>query len=319
LKVTIVLKAKAKLNIYFALVTTLIAGVALTYRAALCQSTGQETFKTPQAAADALVQAAKVHDRSTVLGVLGTGGEQVVSSGDPEEDAQQRAVFLEKYQQMHRFVPDGKHTEIMYIGVENWPVPIPLVKGKSGWYFDTRGAEEEILARRVGENELSAINVCLATVAAQNEYKAQLHDGEATHQYARRFLSSEGKHDGLYWKADGPERKSPLGPRLALASYTNEQTHQAGQPKPYHGYFYKILTAQGKNAPGGATSYMVDGKLSKGFAVAAYPARYRLSGVTTFLVNQDGIVYQKDLGPQTEKIASSMTTYNPDSSWIRAN
>jgi Protein of unknown function (DUF2950) len=311
--------SKSKPYIYLTLIGTLIAMIGLTRGAVFSQSAGQETFKTPQAAADALVGAAKVQDRKTVLRVLGVGGEQVVSSGDPQEDAQQRQVFLDKYQQMHRFVSADKRTEIMYIGAENWPVPIPIVKGKSGWYFDTAGAEREILARRVGENELSAINVCLATVAAQNEYKAQLHDGETTHQYGRRFLSSEGKHDGLYWKADGSEPKSPLGPRLALASYTNEQTQQSGHPKPYHGYFYEILAAQGKNAPGGAMDYMVDGKLTKGFAVVAYPARYRVSGVTTFLVNQDGIVYQKDLGPQTETIASTTTAYNPDSSWTRAN
>jgi hypothetical protein len=312
-------KANAKVYPDFAVIIALLASVGLAYSPAFCQSAGQETFKTPQAAAEALIQAAKVHDRPTVLRVLGQGGEQVVSSGDPEEDAQQRAVVLDKYQQMHRFVSTGPNTDIMYIGAENWPVPIPIVKGKSGWYFDTRGAEQEILARRVGENELSAINLCLATVAAQNEYKAQLHDGETTHQYARRFLSSDTKHDGLYWKAGGSQPRSPLGPRLALASYTNQQTQQDGQPKPYHGYYYKILTAQGKNAPGGTMSYLVDGKLTRGFAVVAYPARYRVSGVTTFLVNQDGIVYQKDLGPQTEKIASSITSYNPDSSWTRAN
>lgn len=316
-----VCKAKREhltLKIFLPLVAAalMVAGLA---RSGSAQSPGQKTFKTPQAAAEALVAAAKAQNRQMALNILGTGGDEVISSGDPEADARHHRLFVEKYQQMHRFVAVGKGTDIMYIGAENWPAPIPIVKGKSGWYFDTAGARQEILARRIGTNELDTINVCLAIVAAQNEYKAQLHDGEKINQYAQHFMSSDGKQDGLYWKAAGSEPKSPLGPRLAQASYQGAEAGGARQPRPYHGYFYRILTDQGKHAPGGAKSYLDDGKLTKGFAVVAYPARYQVSGVTTFLVGQDGIVLQKDLGPNTAKIAASMTKYNPDSSWVPAN
>jgi Protein of unknown function (DUF2950) len=283
------------------------------------QSSGQKTFKTPQAAAEALVQAANNHDKQMALSILGAGGDEVISSGDAEQDARSRRLFVDKYQQMHRFVKVGKSTDMLYVGAENWPLPIPLMKGKKGWYFDTAAAKREILARRVGANELDAIEVCLAIVSAQDEYQSQLHDGDKTRQYAQRFMSSDGKHDGLYWKAEGSEPKSPLGPHLALAAYRGGQSRESGEPNPYHGYIYKILTEQGKNASGGAKDYLDDGKLTKGFAAVAYPARYRNSGVVTFIVNQDGIVYQKDLGPDTEKIASSMHEYNPDKTWKRAN
>jgi hypothetical protein len=305
-------------RISVALAAILLVGGGLA-PSGFAQSAGQKTFKTPQAAADALVAAARERNRQTALSILGAGGAEVISTGDPEADAQRHQLFVDKYQQMHRFVAVGNRTDILYIGAENWPVPIPLVKGKTGWYFDTAGAKREILARRIGENELSAINVCLAIAAAQNEYHSQLHDGDTVKQYAQRFASQDGKHDGLFWKAEGSEPKSPLGPRLALASYQAAQSRPAGEPQAYHGYLYRMLTAQGKNGPGGAMSYLEGGKLAKGFAVVAYPARYRVTGVTTFMINQEGIVLQKDLGPNTAKIASSMQTYNPDSSWVRAN
>ncbi len=219
---------------------------------------------------------------------------------------------------MHRLVSNARHAEILYVGAENWPLPIPIKKGKAGWYFDSEGARAEILARRIGADELSAINVCLAIAKAQDEYRSQLHDGDKVNQYAQRIASSDSKHDGLYWKTEGTEPKSPLGPRLALASYPGRAAAPA-KSMPYHGYYFKTLTAQGKDAPGGAKDYLDNGKLTGGFAVVAYPARYRVSGVTTFIVNQDGIVYQKDLGPDTEKIASSMREYNPDKSWVPAN
>ena len=304
-------------KIYLPLLAALmVAGLACDGWA---QSVGQKTFKTPQAAADALVAAAKAKDRQMALSILGAGGDEVISSGDSEADARHHQLFVEKYQQMHRFVTVGKGTDIMYIGAENWPAPIPIVKGKAGWYFDTAGARREILARRIGTNELDTINVCLAIAAAQKDYKAQLHDGEKVNQYAQHFMSSDGKQDGLYWKAAGSEPKSPLGPRVALASYQGARLSGASQPRPYHGYFYRILAAQGKRAPGGAKSYLDGGKMTKGFAVVAYPARYQVSGITTFLVNQDGIVLQKDLGPKTPKIGASMFKYDPDSSWVPAN
>jgi hypothetical protein len=295
----------------------LLAGVALAPQV-MAQSAGQQTFKTPQAAAAALVEAVKNHDKAMALKVLGTRSEGLFNTGDESVDVSQHQLFVEKYQQMHRLVSNGRYGEILYVGAENWPFPIPIKKGRAGWYFDTEGARAEIMARRIGADELSAINVCLAIAQAQNEYKSQLHDGDTVKQYAQRIASSDGKHDGLYWKAEGAVPKSPLGPRLALASYGGGADTNA-KPTPYHGYYFKTLTAQGKDAPGGAKDYLANGKLTTGFAVVAYPARYRDSGVTTFIVNQDAIVYQKDLGPDTEKIASSMREYNPDKSWVPAN
>ncbi len=281
---------------------------------ALAQSAGEETFKTPQAAAAALFDAAKNRDKPMALKVLGPNSEDLFNTGDPEVDARQHQLFVSKYQQMHRLVSVGGNTRILYVGAENWPLPIPIKKARAGWYFDSAGARREILARRIGADELSAINVCLAIVQAQHEYKARSHDGS----YAQRLASNEGKQDGLYWKTSDGQPKSPLGPRLAMASYHGGDG-AAAESMPYYGYYFKTLTAQGKNAPGGAMDYIVDGRMTRGFAIVAFPARYRVSGVTTFIVNQDGIVYQKDLGPETEKIASSMKAYDPDPSWVRAN
>jgi hypothetical protein len=292
-------------------IIALIAGLAIA-PPARAQYAGQEIFKTPQDAADALFLAAKNHDKVAALHVLGAKAEDLFNTGDVQADVSQHQLFVEKYQQMHRLVSVGKHTEILYVGAENWPLPVPIKKGNSGWFFDTKGARAEILARRIGANELSAINTCLAIVQAQNEYKAQ------SHEYAQRLSSTDGKHDGLYWSTEGSEPKSPVGPRLAMASYQGGGS-ASPESKPYYGYYYKILTAQGSKAPGGAIDYLDNGKMTKGFALVAYPAKYRVSGVTTFIVNQDGVVLQKDLGPDTEKLATSMEQFDPDTSWVSAN
>jgi Protein of unknown function (DUF2950) len=299
-------------------IIALAAIVTITPQVIMAQSAGQETFKTPEAAAAALVTAAKNRDKAMALKVPGAKSEDLFNTGDADLDVSQHQLFVRKYQQMHRLVSVGKHADILYVGAENWPLPVPIKKSSAGWYFDTKGARAVILARRIGTNELSAINVCLAIVQAQNEYKSQTHDGDTVKQYAQRMASTDGKHDGLYWSTEGAQPRSPLGPRLALASYRGGASAPA-QSKPYHGYYFKILTAQGKNAPGGARDYVENGKMTKGFALVAYPARYRVSGVTTFIVNQDGVVLQKDLGPDTEKITTSMGQFNPDSTWVAAN
>jgi len=311
------MKKNYSFTITLALIATLAAAVAIAPQV-FAQSAGQETFKTPQAAAAALYTAAKNRDKPMALKVLGPNSEDLFNTGDPQADAHNHQLFVDKYRQMHRVDSVGKQVDILYVGAENWPLPIPIRKSTAGWYFDSEGARAEILARRIGADELGAISICLAIVQAQKDYKAQLHDGDTVRQYAQHIASSDTKHDGLYWKTEGYQPKSPLGPRLALASYYGGESAPA-HSIPYHGYFFKTLTAQGKDAPGGAMSYLDNGKLTKGFAVVAYPARYRVSGVTTFIVNQDGIVYQKDLGPDTGKIASSMSEYNPDSSWKPAN
>ena len=279
----------------------------------MAQQTGQKTFSSAEDASNALVAAAKNNDEKAMLDILGPDGKQIVSSGDEAQDAESRANFVQKFQQMHRLVkePDGATT--LYIGAENWPTPIPLVNKGNLWYFDTEAGKDEILYRRIGRNELSAIRVCQGLVAAQKEYYAKQNN-----QYAPKIFSDEGEHDGLYWKVTQGEPESPIGPLVASAVAEGFAPSGAGAPTPYRGYYYHSLRHQGKDAPGGAKSYIVDGKMTEGFAFVAYPAEYRSSGVMTFIVNEDGVVYQKDLGKKTEVLAKAMKEYNPDSTWQKA-
>jgi hypothetical protein len=216
---------------------------------------------------------------------------------------------VQKYQQCHRLVREPDGTTTLYIGAENWPTPIPLLNKGNSWYFDTAAGEQEILFRRIGLNEMSAIRVCQQLVAAQKEYYA------SHKEYAQRIFSSEGQHNGLYWKVTGSEPESPIGPLVAAASYEGYPEHQNGVPTPFRGYYYRILTRQGKNGPGGAKSYIVNGKMTDGFAFLAYPAEYRSSGVMTFIVDQDGVVYQKDLGKKTQALPKAVKEYDPDTTW----
>ncbi len=210
---------------------------------------------------------------------------------------------------MHRLAYDSRGRVILYIGAENWPFPIPLVKSGDGWIFDTPAGEKEILYRRIGSNELFTIATLRELVDAQDEYKS------AHHQFARRLLSSAGTHDGLYWPVSAGETPSPIGPLVASATAEGYSPNPTGHPSPFHGYMYKVLTAQGKDAPGGAKSYLAGDRMADGFAILAFPAQYRSSGVMTFIVNQSGTVFQKDLGPQTDKLAPAITEYDPDQSW----
>ena len=212
---------------------------------------------------------------------------------------------------MHRLAKEADGNTILYIGAENWPTPIPLVNNSSSWYFDTEAGKKEILYRRIGRNEISTIAVCQELVAAQKEYYSAQHN-----EYAQNIFSEEGQHNGLYWKAAESEPQSPVGP-LVAAAFTKGKSADAA-PTPYRGYYYLILTRQGKKGPGGAKSYIVNGKMTEGFAFVAYPAEYRSSGVMTFIVNEDGVVFQKDLGKKTETLAKDMKGYNPDSSWQKA-
>ena len=277
------------------------------------QQKGQKTFSSPEEASAALVAAAQNNDEKAMLEILGPDGKQIVSSGDPTEDAENHANFARRYQQMHRFVkePDGSVT--LYIGAENWPSPIPLAMKGNLWFFDTEAGKREILFRRIGRNELSAIMVCRELVAAQKEYYATQRN-----EYARQIFSDEGQHNGLYWKASDGEPQSPIGPLVASAVAEGYNKGQAGPPTPYRGYLFHVLTRQGKKVSGAAKSYIVNGKMTEGFAFVAYPAEYRSSGVMTFIVDQDGVVYQKDLGKKTEALGKSLHEYNPDSSWSKA-
>lgn len=301
-----------------ALVAILVLGTWICALGQAASATAHgEGFANRDAAAKAFADAARSHDVSALTKILGPEAKSLVSSGDPVADRAVGAKIAAAYDQMHRFVTGSGGRTFIYVGAENWPLPIPLVKRNGKWYFDTAFGKEEILARRIGRNELDAIKVCEAVVQAQKQYSSQVEAGEDGKQYARRFLSSDGKHDGLYWKTAPGEPSSPLGPLIVSASNEGYRRGTAGKPTPYHGYIYRMLTAQGKNAPGGAQSYLHDGKMTGGFAVLAYPASYRSSGVMTFIAGQDGLVYQKDLGPDTARIAASIDAYDPDSSWQR--
>jgi hypothetical protein len=277
----------------------------------MAQQHGQKTFSSAQDASDALVTAAQSNDEQAMLEILGPDGKQIVSSGDDAEDADDRSNFVQRYQEMHRLVHEPDGTTVLYTGAENWPMPIPLVNAGHSWYFDTEAGKKEVLYRRIGQNEISTIAVCQQLVVAENEYYSKQHN-----EYAQKIFSDEGQHNGLYWKAANGEPQSPIGPLVASAVAEGYAKNQDNAPTPYHGYYYRILMRQGKNAPGGgAKSYIVDGKMTKGFAFVAYPAEYRSSGVMTFIVNEDGVVYQKDLGDKTDVLAKTIKEYNPNSSW----
>ena len=277
----------------------------------------QKTFASPEAGVNALVEAVKANDKMALRAILGAQSRKLISSGDDVSDARSREAFVAKYGEASKIVPDADRKATLVIGDDEWPMPIPLVKTGSRWHFDARQGEKEILARRVGANELAAIQVCLAIVDAEHEYAGQARASNGGPHYAARFLSTSGKRDGLYWETQPDEASSPLGPLLAGAA---TEGYPKSEPKvlaPYHGYYYKILTSQGADAPGGAYDYFVRGRMIGGFAVLAYPARYGASGVMSLMVNYEGVVYEKNLGRETKALAAGMTTFNPDASWIR--
>ena len=279
----------------------------------MAQQSGQKTFPSPEDASHALLTAAQSNDEKAMLEILGPDGKQIVSSGDDAEDAQSRANFVQRYEEMHRLVKEPDGTTVLYIGAHNWPTPIPLVNKGDVWYFDTEAGKKEILYRRIGRNEMSTIRVCQELVAAEKEFYAAQHS-----EYAPKIFSDEGQHNGLYWKAADGEPQSPIGPLVASAVAEGYAKGQGGPPTPYRGYYFRVLTRQGKDASSGAKSYIGNGKMTQGFACVAYPAEYKSSGVMTFIVNEDGVVYQKDLGKKTEALAKSLKEYNTNSSWQKA-
>ena len=293
--------------------------VSMAIAALLCTTTSivsaQQDFKTPDEAASALSNAAKAGDRKAILTVLGPDGQDIVSSGDEVADAATRQKFVAAYDAKHRIAMEGDNKAILVIGQEDFPLPIPLVRKDGLWRFATAAGREEILFRRVGRDELDAIQSCLAYVDAQNEYAESDRTGAGAHTYAQRIISAPGKKDGLYWPTSQGEDVSPLGELVAEA--TAQGYRPGGGRTPFHGYYFKILTKQGPAAPGGELDYIVRGKMIGGFALVAYPAEYRNSGVMTFMVNHTGNVFQKDLGPDTAKLAERMTSFNPDQSWTK--
>jgi hypothetical protein len=303
----------------FAAFAILAAGIACFPAPAAAQQPGQKTFPSAAEACKALVAAVQASDQTALLSILGPEGKEIISSGDPIEDKNNRAEFVQKYQQMHRLVAEPDGTTTLYIGAENWPTPIPLIHKGDLWYFDTATGKQEILYRRIGRNELAVIQVCRELVDAEKEYYALPHDGEATRQYAQKFSSDPGKHNGLYWEPVSAEAESPIGPLVAAAADEGDTKGPSHLPQPFQGYYFRLLTGQGANAPGGAHSYIVEGKMTGGFAFLAYPAAYRTSGVMTFMVDQDGIVYEKNLGPRTSEIVKTLTQYERDATWRKAD
>jgi Protein of unknown function (DUF2950) len=280
---------------------------------AFAQQQGQRTFTSAEDAGREFFAAMQAQDDQTPLSILGPDGKDVLSSGDSVEDADARVGFVVKYQEMHRFVTEPDGTVTLVVGAENWPFPIPLVNRHGSWYFDTAAGKDEIVFRRVGKNELAAIEACRALVEAQQQYFARP-PANLPKQFAQKLVSDEGQHNGLYWQGASDEFDSPIDPLIAYARQ-NLRKDQVGEHVPFNGYYFRILTRQGPHAPGGAKNYVVDGKMSAGFAFVAYPAEYHSSGVMTFIINESGATYQKDLGPDTTKLVLGMNTFDPDSTW----
>ena len=280
------------------------------------EAMGPKKFVSPLSAGQAVYNAAKAADTNAVLAIFGPEGKEYLVTDNPAQDKSALQQFAGEYDQMHRWAQAENGELVLNVGVENYPFPFPLVKtGDGQWMFSTERGKKEIEARKIGENELTVIDVLNEMADAQVGYYKTTHDGSKVKQYAQRFTSNEGKHDGLYWKVGEGEEESPLGPLAARASAEGYQKGTKESPQPFHGYFYRILKEQGTHAEGGAKSYVVNGNMTRGFAFLAYPAEYRMSGVMTFMIGQDGRVYQRDLGPDTVETAKGIEAFDPDDSW----
>ena len=273
----------------------------------------QTSFATPKQAAEALIQAAATYDVPALMGMLGSDGKNIVSSADAARDKNNAASFAAEANEKTEVTTDPKNPNraILSVGNEEWPLPIPIVKREGRWYFNTRAGLKEILYRRIGTNELDAITICRGYVEAQKDYAEQIHDDSGVNQYAQRIISTPGKQDGLAWKNPDGSWGGPVGEAVAK----NLVEGDAAQGKPFHGYYFKVLKGQGPDARLGKLDYMIEGAMIGGFALVAVPADYRVTGVKTFMVDYDGVVYQKDLGPDSLKIVQNMELYNPDKTW----
>ncbi len=293
------------------------AGKQSVQRASTRSQPAPKAFATPKQASEALIQATATFDLPVLKEILGPDGEDLVSSEDPVRDKNIAAAFATKAREKNQITVDPKNSTraILSVGNDDWPLPIPLVKKEGKWSFDTKAGREEVLFRRIGANELDVIQICRGYVEAQNEYALEKHDNAEVNQYAQRIISTPGKHDGLAWQNSDGTWGGPVGEGIAKAlaqGYTDRS-------QPYHGYYFKILKGQGPAAPLGKIDFMVNGAMIGGFALAAAPAEYRVTGVKTFLVSYEGVVYQKDLGPDTLKIFKDMQLYNPDKTWDRTD
>jgi hypothetical protein len=311
-KVLIFVQSECKNSVRFAISVLFALSLGCSSAPMFAQERGQRTFASAEEASRALFDAMQAQNEQAALSILGQAGKDVLSSGDPQEDLDARTSFVVKYQEMHRFVTEANGAVSLIVGAENWPLPIPLVNNHGSWYFDTAAGKDEILFRRIGKNEVAAMDACRDLVDAQKQYFARA-PGDAK-QFAQKLVSDEGGHNGLYWHGADDEFDSPINPLIAYARQ-NLPTDQVGYHVPFNGYMFRVLTSQGPHAPGGAKDYIVDGKMTAGFAFAAYPVEYRSSGVMTFIVDESGTIYEKDLGPKTSKLAQTMTVYDPDSTW----
>jgi hypothetical protein len=294
----------------------LAAALLIPAHAGAADTPAQKRFAKPEAAVSALVAAARKGDTAAMATILGPESEEIVSSGDPIADKAALQRFVSGAAERTRLETLESGAVIAHIGKDDWPLPIPLVKDGEGWRFDTPAGREELLNRRIGRNELKAIDVAHVYVEAQREYARRERAGVGARAYAQKVRSEPGKQDGLYWDDPTGKDPSPFGPLLAEADTEGYKTPEAGDaPRPYYGYYYKILTAQGPNAPGGARSYVKDGRMTGGFAMLAYPAEHGSSGVMTFIVGPQGVIYQKNLGDKTEEVGKATTTFDPDDSW----
>jgi hypothetical protein len=279
------------------------------------ETENQRTFASPEEAVKAFIEALKANDVKALEAIFGPGNEDLIESGDPVADRSVSERFVKEFEEKNQLEKTADKA-VLSIGNEDWPFSIPIVKTDGLWRFDAEEGREEILARRIGRNELSVIQVCLAVVDAQREYASKDRNGDGFREYAQKFRSDPGKKDGLYWEAKEGDEQSPLGPLFAKAQEKGYPgAASGGGPIPYYGYYYRLLKAQGQYAPGGAYDYVVMGKMIGGFALVAYPAEYGASGIMTFIVNHEGVVYQKDLGEDTEEIVQAMTLFNPDGTW----
>jgi hypothetical protein len=297
--------------------TWLVLSTLVISLAACSHSTGPSirTFASPDDADNALIAVARSGDQAAIIAIFGPDSKELISSGDAVEDKNAIAAFISHYDAMHRWRKLGDGAEMLLVGADNFPFPIPLKRNANGqWFFDTAAGEEEILNRRIGRNELAIIDVCQAVANAQAQYFSRLHDGATTRQYAMKFISDSGKQNGLYWKSAEGQPESPLGPLAAFAT-SEGYAVKPDAHTPFHGYYFRMLQGQSANAPGGAKQYMVDGKMTGGFAVVAYPSEYGNSGVMTFIVNQNAFLLQKDLGKTTAETAAAMTEFDPGAGW----
>ena len=299
-------------QLLFTTVTLTGLGAAL----AVAQGTGM-AFSSAQEGVDKFVAAARANDTATLDNILGPDGKDVLHSGDPQADRNALSRFVAAYDAGHKLVTDSPTKTTLTVGTDQWPLPVPLVKGEGGWHFDTAAGREELLARRIGRNELMTIEACRAFVDAQREYAAQ-DRGDGLLDYAQRFISSPGKKDGLYWPVKSGQPQSPLGPLFAKAQAAGYAPGTTGKPQAFNGYYFRILQEQGPSAKGGAYSYLAHGKMIGGFALIATPATYGVSGVMTFMVNQDGEVFQRDLGPSTAELAGRIKSFDPGPGWKKA-